>query len=459
MSVFTEAPYVLSLKEIYLTTRCSACFNPSSNKCPDCKIIVYCNDECRTIDNIFHKFECEAYKKCSERDEHSEFVLVRMIARVITRLSLDGGEPKIDLCRNIPDCIVRRSWSDLLGHRDEIAHSERHFNEWLKTKKQIELLFGNQFNNIDLFEIFGKLLINRFRIGIHENILNGRIAIGWAIYLTTSRFNHSCQPDLLQCSNDINMRLKFSDKNKKFPQTSLEFDRLTLSYRHQNDFRLTNPLTYVPTRRQRRKFVSFFFFNCHCLFCDDDLLNRYSESSTNRLCQLCGDFLILQQDYHDTNISILTCLGRNKCLNTHRILERIKISFIDNNTQQSIDIYEEKLEKIEQLLHPESVLLLQQREKVFFTYQKMLNECNLNDNQRMTFVYRAIQLGELLLQTYQIHLKQSAIFPKIFLSDLAKFYEIIGKKDRAKQLYQKALDLWKTDYDNHIDYKDFNLKL
>jgi len=254
------------------------------------------------------------------------------------------------------------------------------------------------------------------------------------------------------------MRLKFSNIDKKIPETALEFNRLTVSYRHQNDFRLTNPLTYVPTRSQRRKFVNFFFFNCHCLFCGDDLRNRYSESSTNRLCQLCGDFLILQEDYYDTNSSILTCLGRNKCLNSHRIIQRIKISFIDNQ-QQSIDIYEEKLEKIEELLHPESVLLLQQREKVFFAYQKMLNECHLNDNQHLTFFHRAIQLGEFLLEGYQIHLKQSAIFPKIFLSDLAKFYEIVGKKDRAKQLYQKVFNLWKSDYDNHIDYKDFNLKL
>lgn len=59
------------------------------------------------------------------------------------------------------------------------------------------------------------------------------------------------------------------------PQTALEFDRLTVNYRHQNDFQLINPLTYVPTWRERRKFLCFFFFNCHCIFCADDLRNRY----------------------------------------------------------------------------------------------------------------------------------------------------------------------------------------
>jgi len=458
MSVFTEAPYVLALKESYLTTRCSACFNRSSIKCSECKVMVYCNDECRRNDSLFHKLECEAYKRC-KRDECSEFVLARMMVRVITRLSLDGGEPEMDLCSNIPKSIPRRSWSDLLGHRDEIPHSERHFKEWLRTKNQLEFLFGNQFNQIDLLEIFGKILVNRFRIGIHENLLDGRVAVGWAIYLTASRFNHSCQPDLLQCSNDINMRLKFANPDQKIPEIASEFDRLTVSYRHQNDFRLTNPLSYVPTRRQRRQFVSFFFFNCHCLFCADDLRNRYTESTTNLLCQRCGDFLVLQENYHDPTIWILTCLGRKKCLNTERIVDRINMSIIDNNNQQSIDIYEEKLEKIEQLLHPESILLLQQREKVFFTYQKLLNQSDLNENQRITFIHRAIQLGELLLQGYDVHLKQSCIYPKILLSDIAALCETVGKKDRAKQLYQKTIDLWKSDYANYIDYTDLYRKL
>ena len=365
MAIVTEAPYIAALKESFLTNRCSACFNLALNKCPECEVMVYCNDQCRTKDSLFHKFECQAYKNGPERHQVSEGVLARMMARTITRLSLDGGKPEIDLCSNISNSIPRRSWSDLLTHRDEILRSKRHYKDWLITKYQFELLFDNQFDNVDLLDIFGKLVINRFRVGIHQNLLDGRVAIGWAIYLTTSRFNHSCQPDLLQCSYDINMRLKLADTNRKLPETALEFDQLTVSYRHQNDFRLTNPLTYVPTRRQRRQFVSFFFLNCHCIFCDNDLHNRYVESATNCLCDRCGHSLILQENSYDPKISILTCLGRKKCLNIQRIVDRVTTSIIDN-TKQSIDIYEEELHEMEQLLHPESVLSLQQCEKVFF---------------------------------------------------------------------------------------------
>ncbi len=212
-------------------------------------------------------------------------------------------------------------------------------------------------------------------------------------------------------------------------------------------------MSYVPTRKQRQDFVSFFYFNCHCLFCNDDLRNRYSELATNRLCNRCEDFLILQNNSDDSTDWILTCLGRKKCLNNEQILDQIKLSFIDHH-EQSIEIYEEKLNKIEELLHPQSILLLQQREKVFFAYQKFFNE-----NQQMKFVDRMIQLGELLIQGYDIHLNQSAIYPKIFLCDSALLCEIIGRKDRAKQLYQKALDLWYEDYGNHLDYRQFYFKL
>ncbi|CAF4151511.1 unnamed protein product, partial [Rotaria sp. Silwood1] len=70
-----------------------------------------------------------------------------MIARLITRLNIDGGQPEYDLCINVPKNIDRRTWYDLLGHRDEIICSDRHLNVWLKTIKQIELLFKDKFNN------------------------------------------------------------------------------------------------------------------------------------------------------------------------------------------------------------------------------------------------------------------------------------------------------------------------
>ncbi|CAF1267237.1 unnamed protein product [Rotaria sp. Silwood1] len=458
MSIIIESPYISSLKEEYLRNRCSSCFKCASNKCPNCEIIVYCNDKCRISDEIYHKLECEAYKKFSKEIKFEEFVIPRMIARLITRLNIDGGQPEYDLCINVPKNIDRRTWYDLLGHRDEIICSDRHLNVWLKTIKQIELLFKDKFNNIDLLEIFGKILINRFRVGFIENLFNGRLAIGWAIYLTTSRFNHSCQPDLLQCSYDINMRLKFSDSNKIIPQTTLEFDKLTVSYRHQNDFRLKSPLTYVPNRIQRRTFVSFFFFNCHCIYCNDDLCNRYDESATNHLCYKCGNPLILQLYSQKPTFSIINCISKNNSCQTEQIIDYVNISIIDY-TEQSIDIYEEKLSNIQQILHENSILLLQEREKLFFVYQKLINDNYLNDNQRINYINRAIQLGEILIEQYNIHLKHSSIYPKIFLTDLANLCQIAGNKSRAKQLYQKALHLWKLDYGEYLDYTEFYTKL
>ena len=97
--------------------------------------------------------------------------------------------------------------------------------------------------------------------------------------------------------------------------------------------------------------------------------------------------------------------------------------------------------------------------KCFFAYQTFINQCNFNENQHLTLVYRAIQLGKRLLALYDIHLKQSSIYPKIVVTDVAALCEIVGEKDQAKQLYQKAMDLWRVDYGDHIDYRDLNVKL
>jgi hypothetical protein len=59
----------------------------------------------------------------------------------------------------------------------------------------------------------------------------------------------------------------------------------------------------------------------------------------------------------------------------------------------------------------------------------------------MNLIDRTIQLGELLFQGYDIHLNQSAIYPKILLCDVASLCEISGRNDREKQLYQKAINI------------------
>ena len=94
-------------------------------------------------DQLYHAVECEMYAKGCDKDE---YIILRMIIRVIIRLSIDGGQPKEDLCQNVPSTIIRRCWSDLLGHRDEIVCSERHFQD--SNKKTIRTFIRNSFSPI-----------------------------------------------------------------------------------------------------------------------------------------------------------------------------------------------------------------------------------------------------------------------------------------------------------------------
>lgn len=132
----------------------------------------------------------------------NELLLVRLIGRLIGQVATDDGEPKVELCANVPSSIRRRCWKDLVSQRDEILQSDRHRTLGVKRRDLLAKTLPEEFSSIDLLEIFGQLLINRFRMRIHRTVRQGRIASGW----TRSALNQACQPDLHQCSFDLQMR-------------------------------------------------------------------------------------------------------------------------------------------------------------------------------------------------------------------------------------------------------------
>lgn len=413
MSFIIESPYIAALKREHLLSYCSFCFQSASIRCVECQSVVYCDDQCREKDRVVHQRECQFI-----REKNNEDVLLRMLIRVISRLEVDQGEPEVDLWENLPPSIRRRCWSDLLSHRDQLIHSERHRDLWIQLNDQLQRFFPGQFDQVDLFDIFGKLLINRFRVGIHRDLREGRIAIGWAIYLTTSVFNHSCEPDLFQCSFNLKMRLKLNSRRlTSIPEDTASFNRLTVSYRHQNDFRLKDELSYIPMRDERRRFVSFFFFRCHCRWCDDEQRNQHEEFLSNRLCSHCGEFLLLRPSHQHDNQWIFICP------NTNQIIDRMTLTNDDD-----LRIYEN-------VFHQRSVVLNQKKEKLFFIYRKETKNAQL-----------AIQLGEELIEFYDHYFHDSSIYPKMVLVDLISLHQSTGQVQRAKELNEKLEQLWKEDY-------------
>lgn len=447
MSIICEDPYVLTLKEEYLNKFCSTCCRSTTNRCSKCETIVYCNDQCQRFDSIYHQRECQYYfqqRMTTNGNENSlnstDLVIVRMIIRLIIRLKVDNGKSEEDLCSNLSSNIPRRSWKDLLSHRDEILQSDRHKNLWFQTKNDFQRNFPDEFSSIDLLEIFGKILINRFRLGIHRNIHQGRIAIGWAIYLTISGLNHSCQPDLYQCSFNRQIRLKSS---KEIPIETKEFYRLTLSYRHQNDFHPFNSISYVPRRHQRRSFLHFFFFNCHCFYCQDEQRNQFEEYLSLHQCHFCQENLLLKP--FESNQWILICFNQ-KCSSAlkYQIQRRIQLE-IEPNPTNSIEIDEKNFRQFEENFHRNSFILIQIKENLLYQYSSKKN---------FQSIERQIHLCEDLIEFYDSHFSSSTIYPKLILQYLSRLYHLTKQDEKAQQTWKKAKQLWINDYQHHINIDD-----
>jgi len=89
----------------------------------------------------------------------------------------------------------------------------------------------------------------------------------------------------------------------------------------------------------------------------------------------------------------------------------------------------------------------------------LIQSNHFNNEQSSTLIQRAIQIGQFLLQAYDLHIQDSSIYPKIFLTDLAQLYETIQQTNNATILYQKAFQLWTNDYKHFLDYRQFLQKL
>lgn len=95
-TITSERSHVAELKEQHLDEYCSCCFQLASRRCSKCDWMVYCNDQCRTLDEIFHQRKCQLYRQKSISDD---LAIVRMILRLLCRLKIDGGKFDEDLVK------------------------------------------------------------------------------------------------------------------------------------------------------------------------------------------------------------------------------------------------------------------------------------------------------------------------------------------------------------------------
>jgi hypothetical protein len=72
---------------------------------------------------------------------------------------------------------------------------------------------------LSYLEVFGKILINQFHVGIHLNFLRWKNCDRLGYF-----FDHSYYSDLTQCSYDISICLKLVNIGGEIPDIISEFD-------------------------------------------------------------------------------------------------------------------------------------------------------------------------------------------------------------------------------------------
>lgn len=181
-----------------------------------------------------------------------------------------------DLLRDAVRSIHLQDYaSDLYGF---FANTTEEFSPFYTTVDEIE-------------EYVGKMCINCF--GIPVTTVDDEIHIGVAVYLTSSRFDHTCKPNLFMEfeGNRIVYRYYHVDETDKSP----DYDKLSVSYGYTPMYA---GFSAVPTRQQRQiSLVTRYYFVCTCGWCMDERDSELSEAATTRLCKSCREPWIFEPDH------------------------------------------------------------------------------------------------------------------------------------------------------------------
>ena len=225
--------------------------------------MYYCSVNCQKNDwKQAHKLECGLFQEDAKRMER--LILSGNFVRLILRLYLIvNHDSTIKKVKYSTFNGGQRCFNDLMDHCENLYLSTarwKFFNSVAKKLHQIRLNFDEK----NLFSLFGKIVINSF------SILNLSLnKIGTGIYISASAFNHSCRPncDAIFDGTKLEIRaMQKFDSNKMVP---------TITY---IDLKLSK-------EKRKAKLKEQYFFDCNCDRCFSD-----SEDVVEDICQLNKQF-------------------------------------------------------------------------------------------------------------------------------------------------------------------------
>ena len=175
---------------------CAACFKspnqiwpnqerpPALKSCGGCRQFRYCSRECQIFDwKKFHKFECKIYAAHADKLQEDDFRMALRLALVLA---------------NRPEDFTRK-FKLMDGEERSFQDMESHSSEMMQDLKRV-LPIGA---TLALLQSLGvpinvrNVIISISRIAINSFLIKDTYfdAIGDAVYIEASIFDHSCEPN------------------------------------------------------------------------------------------------------------------------------------------------------------------------------------------------------------------------------------------------------------------------
>ncbi|KAF8671556.1 hypothetical protein AX14_005678 [Amanita brunnescens Koide BX004] len=280
-------PSVSVLSIVNLSKYCSACASPASEskalrRCPNCKVVHYCDADCQTRDWSMHKYECTALQAWARAAPSAQVAIpsdaVRCLGRMLWRKRKSDTQGVIIDAMQSHRTSLQPSVYELHTH---LAHA---LVRYLDLSSPEEMAGYGLTSIADLVDLISRFTTNA--IGLATPSLT---AIGTCVSPSLALLNHSCDPNAVIV----------------FPRTS-------------SDSKLQEPLLHVvaikpiiageeiltsyidatlPFEERQRTLKETYSFDCRCSLCDTKSVDprevllcptRKNASSTicNGLCEI-----------------------------------------------------------------------------------------------------------------------------------------------------------------------------
>ncbi|KAI9063571.1 SET domain-containing protein [Trametes sanguinea] len=252
-------PHVNVLSTQYLDQYCSSCAAPAPEaglkRCPKCKTVHYCNQECQNKDWAWHKHECNALQKWAASAPSQEVSVpgdaVRCLGRILWGSQKEG--PESNWVKEIRMMQSNRSSlqpSSFESHT-HLAHS---VVRYLGASSPSDLEPYGLNSAGDLVDLISRFTTNTFTLSSVA-----LTPIGICIAPTIAFANHSCEPNAVI----VFPRASNTPRSKEPSMNLIALREIAPG----KEVRIAYVDTTLPKHLRQKELKETYSFTCQCKLC------------------------------------------------------------------------------------------------------------------------------------------------------------------------------------------------